>query len=83
MEKSTFAPILHDMIAPLRERTEVFLSKETTGTDDVVEVMDVKRAYMSFFASIFNADQEGVLTSEGLCSVFVNFCRHSLTHSPQ
>jgi DNA phosphorothioation-dependent restriction protein DptG len=42
----------------------MFLSKETLGTDDLFEVMETRRAYLTFLANVFNADLENALSSE-------------------
>ena len=64
------------MLGPLRERTAMFLNKETLGTDDLFEVIELRRAYLSFLANIFNADLEKALSSESkVCHVLIEKCR--------
>ena len=64
--KATFLPLLDEMLGPLRDRAAVFLNKETLGTDDLFEVMETRRAYLTFLANVFNADLEAALSSESM-----------------
>lgn len=60
-----FYSIINEMIIPLHERSIYLINKERLGTDDIMEAVEVKRAYISFLGNILNSDLEMALTSEG------------------
>ena len=62
--KSDFYPILNEMIIPLHERSTYLINKERLGTDDIMESLEVKRAYISFLGNILNSELDMVLTSD-------------------
>lgn len=64
-----FSSIINEMIIPLHERSIYLINKERLGTDDVMESVEVKRAYISFLGNILNSDLDMALTSE--CNYFL------------
>ena len=69
--KMDFYPIINEMIIPIHERSLYFINKNRLGTDDMMESVEVKRAYMSFLGALFNSDLDIALTSE--CNFLFNF----------
>ncbi|KAI9202178.1 armadillo-type protein [Polychytrium aggregatum] len=55
--------ILQDILGPLMERIFFFLNQPANGTDDLVILNDMRKAYLTFIGNIFNEDLEAVLVS--------------------
>ena len=62
--RTGFYPLLNEIIIPLHERAVYLINKQPLGTDDVMESLEVKRAYVSFLGNILNSDLDLVLTSD-------------------
>lgn len=57
--------ILNSLMTPLLGRVFSALSEETTGTDDMFELMDLRKEYLSFLLCILNNDLGHVLVTKG------------------
>ncbi|KAJ9076243.1 pre-tRNA nuclear export protein, variant 3 [Entomophthora muscae] len=58
-------PVMDKLLSPLLERSFVFLNEQPTGTDEMVMLVNLRKAYVSFLSSLFGSRMEGVLCSEG------------------
>lgn len=52
-------------MTPLLGRIFASLAEETTGTDDALELADLRKEYLSFLLCVLNNDLGNVLVSEG------------------
>lgn len=52
-------------MTPLLSRIFASLGDETTGTDDALELVDLRKEYLSFLLCVLNNDLGNVLVSEG------------------
>lgn len=57
--------ILNSLMTPLLGRIFASLGEETTGTDDALELADLRKEYLSFLLCVLNNDLGNVLISEG------------------
>lgn len=57
--------ILNSLMTPLLGRIFASLGEETTGTDDALELADLRKEYISFLLCVLNNDLGNVLVSEG------------------
>ncbi|KAI8146411.1 armadillo-type protein [Fennellomyces sp. T-0311] len=63
-----FKPMIHsildELLLPLVKRVFDFLNTSPSGTDEALLFIDLRKAYLNFILSCFNADLHGVLVSE-------------------
>ncbi|KAI0223655.1 pre-tRNA nuclear export protein [Massospora cicadina] len=57
-------PVMDALLAPLLDRAFVFLNEPPAGTDALVMLVNLRKAYVSFLSSLFGSRMEGVLCSE-------------------
>jgi exportin-T len=57
--------MLNDLLTPLLQRIFSSLSDPVTGTDDEVQVAELRRDFLNFIVFILNNDLGQVLISEG------------------
>ena len=57
--------ILNTLLTPFLQRVLSGISEPTTGTDDEIQLAELKREYLQFLLIIFNNDLGSVLVSEG------------------
>lgn len=62
--RSEISPILDQLLGPLLEKVFTALAAPTTGTDDEVQLTELRREYISFLLCIFSNDLADVLVSE-------------------
>ncbi|KAI9323871.1 armadillo-type protein [Dichotomocladium elegans] len=62
--KPMIQSIVDELLLPLVKRVFDFLNTTPSGTDEAVLLIDLRKAYLNFLMSLFNADMEGVLISE-------------------
>lgn len=58
--------IVDGIFSALIERIFFFLGMVATGTDDLLSIRDLKRAYLGFLLAILNNGMEDVFTSGGI-----------------
>ncbi|KAI9849625.1 MAG: pre-tRNA nuclear export protein [Sclerophora amabilis] len=61
--KTEISNILDSLLAPLLQRVFAGLAEPTTGTDDEVQLADLRREYLNFLLVILNNDLGSVLIS--------------------
>ncbi|KAL2916594.1 pre-tRNA nuclear export protein [Polyrhizophydium stewartii] len=61
--KSSIVDILGELWCPLRDKIFLFLNQPAAGTDDFVQQLSLRRAYLTLLAALFNSDLAAVLTS--------------------
>ncbi|KAG0172349.1 pre-tRNA nuclear export protein, partial [Apophysomyces sp. BC1015] len=63
-----FKPMIHnimdELLLPLVKRVFDFLNTTPSGTDEAVLLVELRKSYLNFLISLFNADLESVLVSE-------------------
>ena len=59
-------PILDSLMSPLLQRIFASLDKPTTGTDDEIHLMELRREYLSLLLIILNNELGAVLVSSGM-----------------
>ena len=63
--KTEIYNILNTLLAPLLDRVFRGIGEATNGTDDEIQLAELKREYLAFLLVILNNDLESVLVSEG------------------
>ena len=63
--KTEIYDILNSLLSPLLERVFRGIGEATTGTDDEIQLAELKREYLAFLSVILNNSLESVLVSEG------------------
>jgi exportin-T len=63
--KNVIYEMLNELFTPLLQRVFVSLSEPVTGTDDHVQLTDLRREFLNFILIILNNDLGQVLVSEG------------------
>ena len=64
--KTEIFDILNRLLTPFLERVFAGIGEPATGTDDEIQLAELKREYLSFLLVILNNNLEAVLVSEGL-----------------
>jgi exportin-T len=84
--KGEIYSVLDILLTPLLERVFGGLSEPVTGTDDEIQLQELRREYLSFIQIILNNELGGVLVSttnqpifESLVSSIINLAR-TITH---
>jgi exportin-T len=74
--------VLNMLLTPLLQRIFGGLSEPITGTDDEIQLTELRREYLSFIQIILNNDLQGVLVSESnqaffesMISSLISLCR--------
>ncbi|KAF2155973.1 hypothetical protein K461DRAFT_251985 [Myriangium duriaei CBS 260.36] len=80
--KTEISSILDSLLTPLLQRVFTGLSEPTTGTDDEIQLAELKSQYLNFVLVILNNDLASVIVSptnqgnfEPLLSTLEHFCR--------
>lgn len=63
--KTEIYNILNNLLAPLLDRVFRGIGEATSGTDDEIQLAELKREYLAFLLVILNNELESVLVSEG------------------
>ena len=63
--KSEIFPILNTLLTPFLQRVIAGIGEPASGTDDEIQLAELKRAYLSFLLVLLNNNLESVLVSEG------------------
>lgn len=71
--KAEIYDILDQLLSPLFQRVFTGLSQEITGTDDEIQLRELKREYLNFVLVILNNDLGSVLVSPGNQGIFDTF----------
>lgn len=58
--------VLNSLLTPFLQRVFAGMSEPATGTDDEIQLAELKREYLNFLLIIINNNLEPVLVSEGL-----------------
>lgn len=69
--KTEIYDILNTLLTPLLQRVFAGIAEPATGTDDEIQLAELKREYLSFLLVILNNSLEPVLVSEGPYSPWV------------
>ncbi|KAL8766119.1 MAG: hypothetical protein Q9209_007017 [Squamulea sp. 1 TL-2023] len=70
--KTEIYDILNTLLTPLLQRVFVGIAEPATGTDDEIQLAELKREYLSFLLVILNNNLEAVLVSEANQVGFAN-----------
>ncbi|KAI8365847.1 armadillo-type protein [Choanephora cucurbitarum] len=62
--KPMVEPIIDELLLPLVRRVFDFLNTTPSGTDEALLLLELRKAYLSFILSLFNANLEKVFVSE-------------------
>jgi exportin-T len=62
--KPMIEPIIDELLLPLVRRVFDFLNTTPTGTDEALLLLDLRKSYLNFILSLFNANLEKVFVSE-------------------
>ena len=62
--KTEISGVLEALVTPLLERVLSEFMQPATGTDDEIQMAELKREYLSFLMVVFNSGLEGVLLSD-------------------
>ncbi|GAM83396.1 hypothetical protein ANO11243_013840 [Dothideomycetidae sp. 11243] len=80
--KTEISSILDSLLTPLLQRVFTGFSEPTTGTDDMLQLTELKSQYLNFILVILNNDLASVIVSptnqgnfESLLSTLEHFCR--------
>lgn len=65
--KSEIYGILDTLLTPFLQRVFAAISENTAGTDDEIQMAELKREYLSFLLALLNNDLGSVLVSQGKC----------------
>lgn len=71
--KAEIYDILDQLLSPLFQRVFTGLSQEITGTDDEIQLRELKREYLNFVLVILNNDLGSVLVSPSNQGIFDTF----------
>ncbi|KAI9295595.1 Xpo1-domain-containing protein [Neoconidiobolus thromboides FSU 785] len=63
MFESQIFPFVNEILGPLLNKAFTFLDYNPSGTDDYMLMLNLRKAYVSFLASLINANLDGVLCS--------------------
>ena len=63
--KAEIYDILNSLLTPFLHRVFAGISEAVAGTDDEIQLAELKREYLAFLTVILNNDLESVLVSEG------------------
>ncbi len=66
--KSEIFEVLNALLTPFLQRVFAGMSEPTTGTDDEIQLAELKREYLNFLLIILNNELASVLVSESKCS---------------
>lgn len=70
--KSEIFEILNTLLTPFLERVFTGMNEPTTGTDDEIQLQELKREYLGFLLIILNNNLESALVSEKNQAAFAN-----------
>lgn len=56
--------VIDELLLPLVKRVFDFLNTTASGTDEIILLMELRKAYLNFIVSLFNAGLEDILVSE-------------------
>ncbi|KAL8699593.1 MAG: hypothetical protein Q9224_001339 [Gallowayella concinna] len=70
--KTEIYDILNTLLTPLLQRVFAGIAEPATGTDDEIQLAELKREYLSFLLVILNNNLEAVLVSEANQAGFAN-----------
>ncbi|BFZ56846.1 pre-tRNA nuclear export protein [Savitreella phatthalungensis] len=71
--KESVKPVIDETLTPLLLRIFALLNAPVNGTDDVVQLGDLRRAYLTFALSLYSNRIDDVLFSEANRGVFEQF----------
>ncbi|KAJ1566877.1 pre-tRNA nuclear export protein, partial [Nowakowskiella sp. JEL0078] len=74
---------MNEMLGPLLDLISVFLNQTISGTDEDVELKNLKRSYLQLILGIFNADCQNILLSEENASKLNTILQSILTYSSE
>lgn len=75
--KGEIYSILDTLLTPLLQRVFTGLELPTTGTDDEIQLRELKQQYLNFILVILNNELGGVLVSQTNQSMFESFINNS------
>ncbi|KAG8526816.1 uncharacterized protein KY384_008245 [Bacidia gigantensis] len=75
--KTEIYGILNSLLTPLLQRVFSGIAEAATGTDDEIQLAELKREYLSFLTTVLNNDLEAVLVSEGKVNRMSSQCSYA------
>ena len=73
--KSEIADVLNTLLTPFLQRVFLEIGDAAAGTDDEIQLAELKREYLNFLLVILNNSLERVLVSESRFSCYINDTR--------
>ena len=70
--KTEIYDILNTLLTPFLQRVFAGIGEEAAGTDDEIQLAELKREYLAFLTVVLNNDLESVLVSEGRSIALAN-----------
>ena len=81
--KSDVYAILDALLAPFLQRVFSSIANPTTGTDDEIQLAELKREYLNFLLAMLNNDIGAIIISERRWAPFSLFCfSNAHSHHP-
>ncbi|KAJ3109809.1 pre-tRNA nuclear export protein [Phlyctochytrium planicorne] len=77
--KLSVFPILNEVFSPIIERAFIFLNQTPTGFDEMNEMIELRKSYLTFLNNIFANDLEGTLITEESCLLYCSDPSDALT----
>lgn len=65
-------PILDTLLSPFLQRVFASIADPTTGTDDEIQLAELKREYLNFLLAVLNNDLGAVIISERSLPLYPN-----------
>jgi len=62
--KNNSLPIMNELLYPIVERVFIFLNQPASGTDEIIAMFELRRAYMNFLGTIFTSSLQNILISD-------------------
>jgi exportin-T len=62
--KNNALPIMNELLYPIVEKVFIFLNQPANGTDEIISMFELRRAYMNFLGTIFTSSLQNILISE-------------------
>jgi exportin-T len=56
--------VMDELLLPLVKRVFDFLNTTPSGTDEAILLLELRKSYLTFIISLFNAEMESILVSE-------------------
>jgi len=65
---------MNELLYPIVEKVFIFLNQPANGTDEIISMFELRRAYMNFLGTIFTSSLQNILISESKFSLLFYCC---------